>query len=57
MIRSVSVTNYTYSIVLFSFKVSNGNVLTLTPPLTITDQEMDKAICIIKAAFQKAQSL
>ena len=40
-----------------SFKVSNGNVLTLTPPLTITDQEMDKAVCIIKAAFQKAQSL
>ena len=40
-----------------SFKVSNGNVLTLTPPLTITDQQMDKAVCIIKAAFQKAQSL
>ena len=40
-----------------SFKVSNGNVLTLTPPLTITDQEMNKAICIIKAALQKAQSM
>ena len=40
-----------------SFKVSNGNVLTLTPPLTITNQEMNKAICIIKAAFQKAQSM
>ena len=38
-----------------SFKVSNGNVLTLTPPLTITNQEMNKAICIIKAALQKAQ--
>ena len=40
-----------------SFKVSNGNVLTLTPPLTITEQEMNKAICIIKAALQKAQSM
>lgn len=40
-----------------SFKVSNGNVLTLTPPLTITDQEMNNAICIIKAALQKAQSM
>ena len=40
-----------------SFKVSNGNVLTLTPPLTITDQEMDEAVFIIKRAFQKAQSL
>ena len=40
-----------------SFKVSNGNVLTLTPPLTITDKEMDEAVFIIKRAFQKAQSL
>ena len=40
-----------------SFKVSNGNVLTLTPPLTITDQEMDEAVCVIKSALQKAQSL
>jgi len=40
-----------------SFKVSNGNVLTLTPPLTITDYEMNEAISIIKAALQKAQSL
>ena len=40
-----------------SFKVSNGNVLTLTPPLTITNQEMNKAICIIKAELQKAQSM
>ena len=40
-----------------SFKVSNGNVLTLPPPLTITNQEMNKAICIIKAALQKAQSM
>lgn len=40
-----------------NFKVSNGNVLTLTPPLTITDQEMDEAVCVIKAALQKAQSL
>ena len=40
-----------------SFKVSNGNILTLTPPLTITDQEMDDAVCIIRSALQKAHSM
>ena len=31
-----------------SFKVSMGNILTLTPPLTITRQEMDRALDIIE---------
>ncbi len=31
-----------------SFKVSMGNLLTLTPPLTITRQEMDQALSIIE---------
>ena len=35
-----------------SFKVSNGNVLTLTPPLNITDEEMARAISILKNAIQ-----
>ena len=34
-----------------SFKVSNGNILTLTPP-TITDEEMARAISILKNAIQ-----
>lgn len=31
-----------------SFKISGGNVLTLTPPLTITDEEMDHALQILE---------
>jgi 4-aminobutyrate aminotransferase len=34
-----------------SFKVSAGNVLTLSPPLTITEQELDNALSIIEAAI------
>ncbi len=34
-----------------SFKVSSGNVLTLTPPLTISDEEMEKAMQIIEAGL------
>jgi 4-aminobutyrate aminotransferase len=30
-----------------SFKVSSGNVLTLTPPLTVTHEEMDSALAIL----------
>jgi 4-aminobutyrate aminotransferase len=30
-----------------SFKVSAGNVLTLTPPLTISQGELDRALTII----------
>ena len=31
-----------------SFKVSMGNILTLTPPLTITKKELDCALEIIE---------
>jgi 4-aminobutyrate aminotransferase len=35
-----------------SFKVSGGNVLTLTPPLVITREQMDEAIDLIDAALK-----
>lgn len=35
-----------------SFKVSDGNVLTLTPPLTISEKEMNEAIEILEAAVR-----
>jgi 4-aminobutyrate aminotransferase len=31
-----------------SFKVTMGNILTLTPPLTITKKETDKALDILE---------
>jgi len=31
-----------------SFKVSMGNILTLTPPLTISRQQMDRALDIVE---------
>lgn len=34
-----------------SFKISCGNVLTLSPPLTIQDQEMDRALSILDEVF------
>ena len=34
-----------------SFKVSAGTVLTLTPPLTITNEQMAEAIAILDAAL------
>ena len=34
-----------------SFKVSDGTVLTLTPPLTITDKQMSEAIAILDTAL------
>jgi len=34
-----------------SFKVSGGTVLTLTPPLTITHEQMTKALGILVGAF------
>ena len=34
-----------------SFKVSGGNFLTLTPALTITDEEMDRALDILENAI------
>ena len=30
-----------------SFKTTMGNVLTLTPPLTLTDAELDRALDIL----------
>lgn len=37
-----------------SFKVTMGNVLTLTPPLTISDEEMDTALRILEEALAAA---
>ena len=34
-----------------SFKVSGGTVLTLTPPLTITDEQIAKALSILDKAL------
>jgi 4-aminobutyrate aminotransferase len=38
-----------------SFKVSSGNVLTLTPPLTITQEELDRALDILDAALEEQE--
>ncbi len=38
-----------------SFKTSTGNVLTLTPPLTISEAEMTKALDIMDAALDDAR--
>jgi 4-aminobutyrate aminotransferase len=35
-----------------SFKVGGGTVLTLCPPLTITESELDDALGIVEAAFE-----
>jgi len=34
-----------------NFKITMGNILTLTPALTITDAEMDQAILILDACI------
>jgi 4-aminobutyrate aminotransferase len=39
-----------------SFKVSMGNVLTLTPPLTVTEEQMDTALNIIDEALLEVSS-
>lgn len=36
-----------------SFKISQGNVLTLAPPLIITEAELDRALDIVEAAIEK----
>ena len=36
-----------------SFKVSQGNVLQLSPALTISREDLQKAISILSAAFEK----
>ncbi|MBO0320693.1 aspartate aminotransferase family protein [Muricauda sp. CAU 1633] len=40
-----------------SFKVSKGNVLQLSPPLTITREELDKALEILNEAFLKTNAI
>jgi 4-aminobutyrate aminotransferase len=39
-----------------SFKTTMGNVLTLTPPLTITEEEMLRALDIVAEAIEDAQA-
>jgi (R)-1-hydroxy-2-aminoethylphosphonate ammonia-lyase len=39
-----------------SFKTTMGNVLTLTPPLTIAEDEMLRALDIVAAAIEDAQA-
>lgn len=36
-----------------SFKTSHGNVLTLTPPLTITETDLDRALDIVEVALAR----
>ncbi len=36
-----------------SFKVTQGNILTLTPPLTLSDAEWERALAILDAALQE----
>ncbi|RLI40693.1 aspartate aminotransferase family protein, partial [Candidatus Bathyarchaeota archaeon] len=38
-----------------SFKLTMGNILTLTPPLTITREEMDKALDIIDESIHEIE--
>ncbi|MBO0342338.1 MAG: aspartate aminotransferase family protein [Bacteroidota bacterium] len=40
-----------------SFKVSKGNVLQLSPPLTITREELEKAFEILNSAFLKTNAI
>ena len=35
-----------------NFKITMGNILTLTPALTLSDTEMDQALHILKRAIQ-----
>ena len=36
-----------------NFKLTMGNILTLTPPLTLTDDEMGSAVGILKEVFER----
>ena len=38
-----------------SFKITMGNILTLTPPLIITQEEMDKALHIIEESITEVE--
>ena len=39
-----------------SFKTTMGNVLTLTPPLTLTDAELDRALDILEACLAEERA-
>ncbi len=39
-----------------NFKVTMGNIITLTPPLTITEQEMDKALDILDNCIAEVET-
>lgn len=39
-----------------NFKLTMGNIITLTPPLTISRQEMDEALNILQASITKVNS-
>jgi 4-aminobutyrate aminotransferase len=39
-----------------SFKVTMGSIITLTPPLTITKQEMDRALDILDECLEEVES-
>ena len=38
-----------------NFKLTMGNIITLTPPLTISDQEMDRALEILAQCLEEAE--
>ena len=38
-----------------SFKLTMGNIITLTPPLTITREEMDRALGIIEQCINEVE--
>ena len=39
-----------------SFKLTMGNILTLTPPLTLTREEMDQALDILDTCLTEVES-
>ena len=38
-----------------SFKITMGNILTLTPPLIITQEEMDQALSILEESISEIE--
>jgi 4-aminobutyrate aminotransferase len=40
-----------------NFKVTMGNILTLTPPLTLSDEELEHALVILEAALSEVENL
>jgi len=39
-----------------SFKVTAGSVLTLAPPLIITDSELDRALAILEVSLDEVEA-